>query len=221
MQKTRVLVVDDHAVVRKGVTAILDGLPDWEVCGEASGGREAVSAAARLKPDILVMDISMPDMNGLDAARQILKDNPGTEILILTMHESEQIVHDVLSSGARGYVLKADAGNELVAGLEALRQHRPFFTSKVAEVVLKGYLAGQGGGGASPTEEKAASHLSPREREVAQLLAEGKSNKEVAATLKISVKTVETHRARIMSKLDLHSVSELVRYAIRNKIIEV
>lgn len=217
MKTARVLIVDDHLVVRKGVAAILEGRPEWEVCGEASTGREAVAAAARLKPDIIVMDISMPEMNGLDAARQILKDSPGTEVLILSMHESEQIVREVLNSGARGYILKGDAGNDLVTALEALCQHKLFFTSKVAEVVLQGYL---GGPAETRREAKPAGQLSPREREIVQLLAEGKSNKEVAAALGISVKTVETHRARIMGKLDLHSVSDLVRFAIRNNIIE-
>jgi DNA-binding NarL/FixJ family response regulator len=217
MTKSRILVVDDHQLMRKGVVAaIRDERPEWEVCGEASTGREAVSAADRLKPDIIVMDISMPDMNGLDATRQILKDAPQTEVLILSMHESEQIVHDVLNSGARGYLLKSDAGVDLMRALEALRQHKVFFTSKVAEVVLRGYLDGR------PTDEPApTSQLSPREREIVQLIAEGYSNKEVANTLNISVKTVETHRARIMAKLDLHSVSDLVRYAIRNSIAEV
>ncbi len=216
MKKTRILIVDDHLVVRKGVGALVEGRPDWEVCGDAATGREAVAAAARLKPDIVVMDISMPEMNGLEATRQILKHSPKTEVLILSMHESEQIVRDVLASGARGYVLKSDAGNDLMAALEALRQHRLFFTSKIAETVLRGYLT-------SPIHvERGISpgQLSPREREIVQLLAEGKSNKEVADILGISVKTVETHRARIMGKLDLHSISDLVRYAIRNNVIE-
>src|SRR5579864_7210043 len=130
MSKTRVLVVDDHLVIRRGVGAILGGCSDWEVCAEAATGREAVAAAARLQPDLVVMDISMPDMNGLEATRQILKNQPRTEVLILSMHESEQIVRDVLASGARGYVLKSDAGDDLVSALEALRQHKLFLTSK-------------------------------------------------------------------------------------------
>jgi DNA-binding NarL/FixJ family response regulator len=216
MKKARVLVVDDHPVVRKGIGAILQDRPDWEVCGEASNGREAVAAAAQLKPDVVVMDISMPELNGLDATRQILSENPEMQVLILSMHESEQIVRDVLQSGARGYLLKADAGNELMAAMEAMRRRKLFFTHAVTEVVTRGYLTGR------PITAHAgpAAQLSRREREIVQLLAEGRTNKEVAATLGISVKTVETHRARIMDKLDIHSVTGLVRYAIRNKLIE-
>jgi DNA-binding NarL/FixJ family response regulator len=187
------------------------------VCGEASTGCEAVAAAAALRPDIVVMDISMPDMDGLEATREILKDNTGVQVLILSMHESEQIVHDVLSAGARGYLLKRDAGNDLIAALEALRQHKLFFTSTVSEVVLDGYL---GSTSAAATANAPSSRISPRERQIVKLVAESKSNKEVASILQISVKTVESHRANIMEKLSLHSVTELVRYAIRNNIVE-
>ena len=218
MKKTRILVADDHELVRRGVVGSIQQFrPDWEVCGEASTGREAVARAASLKPDIAVMDISMPDMNGLEATSQIRKANPDIEVLILSMHESEQLVREVLASGARGYVLKADAGNDLIAALDALRQHKLFFTSSISELVLRGYLGDdkEGRDGIALNGQ-----LSPREREILQLVAEGKSNKEVATILDISVKTVETHRARIMGKLDLHSVSDLVRYAIRNQIVE-
>jgi len=211
-------LVDDHQVVRRGVAGLIgDARSDWEVCGEASTGREAVAAAASLRPDIVVMDISMPDMNGLEATREILKDNAGTQVLILSMHESEQMVHDVLSAGARGYILKQDAGNDLITALEALRQHKLFFTSRVSEVVLGGYL---GRTAAEAPAQGASSRLSPRERQIVKLVAESKSNKEVANILEISVKTVESHRANIMEKLNLHSVTELVRYAIRNNIVE-
>src|ERR1019366_1101981 len=143
--KTRILLVDDHQVVRRGVAGVIgDARPEWEVCGEASTGREAVAAAARLRPDTVVMDISMPGMNGLEGTREILKNSPGTEVLILSMHESEQMVHDVLGAGARGYILKQDAGNDLIAALEAVRQHKLFFTSRVSEVVLSGYLSHAG-----------------------------------------------------------------------------
>ena len=218
MKKTRILLVDDHQVVRRGVAGlIVDARPDWEVCGEASTGREAIAAAASLRPDIVVMDISMPDMNGLEATREILKSNPGIEVLILSMHESEQMVHDVLGAGARGYIFKRDAGNDLIAALEALRHHKLFFTSGVSEVVLGGYL---GRTAAEAPTEGASSRLSPRERQIVKLVAESKSNKEVANILNISVKTVESHRAHIMEKLGLHSVAELVRYAVRNNIVE-
>jgi DNA-binding NarL/FixJ family response regulator len=205
-------------VVRRGVAGVIgDARPEWEVCGEASTGREAVAAAARLRPDIVVMDISMPDMNGLEATREILNDNPGTEILILSVHESEQMVHDVLSAGARGYMLKQDAGNDLIAALEALRRHKLFFTSRVSEMVLGGYL---GHGATEVIADAPFSRLTPREFQIVQLLAESKSNKEVAHILNISAKTVEAHRAHIMEKLGFHSVTELVRYAIRNNIVE-
>ncbi len=217
MKKTRILLVDDHQVVRRGVAGLIgDARADWEVCGEASTGSEGVTAAAALKPDIVVMDISMPEMNGLEATREILKGSPGTEVLILSMHESDQMVYDVLGAGARGYILKRDAGTDLIAALEALRQHKLFFTSKVSEVVLMGYL---GRAGAS-TADVSSSRISTRERQIVKLVAESKSNKEVAFTLQISVKTVESHRANIMEKLGLHSVAELVRYAVRNNIVE-
>jgi DNA-binding NarL/FixJ family response regulator len=218
MKKTRILLVDDHHVVRRGVAGVIgDARPEWEVCGEASTGREAVAAAASLKPDVVVMDISMPDMNGLEATREILKNNPGIEVLILSVHESDQIVHDVLAAGARGYILKQDAGTDLIAALEAVRQHRLFFTARVSEVVLSGYL---GRAGAEAPADAHFSRLSPRELQIVQLVAESKSNKEVSNILHLSVKTVESHRAHIMEKLGLHSVTELVRYAIRNNIVE-
>ena len=204
-------------MVRRGIAGLIgDARPECEVCGEASTGREAVAAAASLRPDIVVMDISMPDMDGLEATREILKDNPGIEVLILSMHESDQII-DVLGAGARGYILKRDAGNDLIAALEALRQHKLFLTSRVSEVVLGGYL---GHTGVAATADAPSSQLSPRERQIVKLVAESKSNKEVANILQISVKTVESHRAHIMEKLGLHSVTELVRYAIRNNIVE-
>lgn len=218
MKKTRVLLVDDHQVVRRGVAGLVrDARPDWELCGEASTGREAISAAATLKPDIIVMDISMPDMNGLEATREILKNDPEIEVLILSMHESEQIVHDVLSAGARGYILKRDAGNDLITAMEALRQHKLFFTSSVSEVMLSGYLGRANG---APPVDTPFRRLSPRELQIVKLVSESKSNKEVAHILQISPKTVESHRAHIMEKLDLHSVTDLVRYAVRNNIVE-
>jgi DNA-binding NarL/FixJ family response regulator len=218
MNRTRVLVVDDHQIVRRGVAAVVrDAGPDWEVCGEASTGREGVAAATSLKPDIVVMDISMPEMNGLEATREILKENPKTEVLVLSMHESDQMVHDVLAAGARGYILKRDAGADLMIALAAVRQHKLFFTSRVSEVVLSGYL---GQGVAAPTPEGPSSRLSVRELQIVKLVAESLSNKEVAHALNISVKTVESHRAHIMEKLGLHSVTELVRYAVRNNIVE-
>ncbi len=215
MTAMRILVADDHEVVRRGLQALLEAHPGWEVSGEAADGREAVEKARQLKPDVVIMDISMPILNGLEATRQILKLNPTARVLILTMHESDQIVREVLDAGARGYVLKSDAGRDLVGAVEALRRYNSFFTSKVAEVVLDGYR-----GLGAEDDKLSRDRLTPREREVLQLLAEGKSSKEVAVELGLSVSTAETHRTNIMRKLDLHSISDLVRYAVRNNIIE-
>ncbi len=212
-KKARILLADDHEIVRRGLRNLIEDRPEWSICCEAADGREAVAEAVRAKPDIVVMDIAMPRMNGLEAARRIVDKLPRTEVLILTMHESKQLIQDVLKSGARGYILKSDAGKDLVAGIEALLDHKPFFTQKVSEVVLEGFLKGKG---AEPEQDE----LTPREREIVQLLAEGKSNKETAAVLGISVKTVEAHRANLMRKMGFSSLSDLVRYAVREKMIE-
>jgi DNA-binding NarL/FixJ family response regulator len=217
MKEIRILLADDHEVVRRGLCTLLQAQPGWKVVAEAANGREAVDLARQFKPAVVILDISMPEVNGFEATRQILKAIPQTEVLILTMHESEQVVREVLDAGARGYVLKSDAGQDMVAAVESLSRHKPFFTSKVAEMVLEGYRKK----GLAESKTKALrSSLTPREREIVQLLAEGKSNKEVAAALGISIKTTETHRANIMRKLNLQSISDLVRYAIRNKIIQ-
>jgi DNA-binding NarL/FixJ family response regulator len=214
----RILVADDHEIVRRGLRAILETRPGWQVSAEAESGREAVDKARQIAPDIAIIDVSMPELNGLEATRQILKMLPQTEILILTMHENEQIVREVLDAGARGYVLKSDAGRDLVSAVEALCQHRTFFSSKISEMLLHSYLKHQDRGDAA--EPTSRSRLTAREREIVQLLAEGKSNKEVATSLNISIKTAETHRTNIMNKLDLRSITELVRYAVRNNIVE-
>ncbi len=211
----RVLLADDHDVIRHGLRAIVEAQAGWTVCAEAATGREAVALTRRTHPHVVVMDISMPDLNGLEATRQIRRTSPQTEVLILTMHESNQLVREVLDAGARGFVRKQDAVRVLVTALEALGQHKPFLTAEVSELVLRGYLGQAPGAPATP-----ANPLTPRERELVQLLAEGHSNKEAAAKLAISVKTAETHRANIMRKLRLRSLSALVRYAIRNRIIE-
>jgi DNA-binding NarL/FixJ family response regulator len=208
----RILVADDHEVVRMGLRALLETQPGWIVCGEASTGREAVTKAIKLRPDVVVIDISMPELNGLDATRQILR-SVSTAILILTVHQSEVVAREAIEAGARGYVLKIDAGRKLVDAVRALITHQEFF-SPYGDAV-SGMTTDAG---TSPSGE--ARRLTPREREVLQLLVEGRTNKEIAAALGISVKTAETHRARIMAKLRLHSMSELVRYAIRNRIIE-
>ncbi len=213
----RILVADDHHVVRTGLRALLESKSGWEVCAEAANGREAVEKAIALKPDVAVLDIGMPLLNGVEATRQIHKLSPATEVLILTMHDSDVLVQEVLEAGARGYILKDDADRNLLAAVDALRRHKPFLSSRVSDVASKtGPPAGRG----QVRERSYRSRLTPREREILQLLAEGKTNREVAGLLGISVKTAETHRANIMLKLDFHSVTDLVRYAVRNKIIQ-
>jgi DNA-binding NarL/FixJ family response regulator len=211
----RILVVDDHAVVRRGVRSLLESHEGWEVCGEATTGREAVEQSRRLRPDVVVMDLSLPELNGLDATRQILKDAPDTEVLVLTMHHSEELARDVLKAGARGYVLKADADENLITAVDNLRRHKPYLTGTVTEFMLDDFVRR----GDAALEDSVVV-VTAREREVIQLIAEGRSSKEVASTLGISVRTVEAHRASIMRKLRLHAISDLVRYAIRNKIVQ-
>ncbi len=218
MKPVRILVADDHEVVRRGLRAILETREGWEVTGEAATGREAVDQAKQLKPDVVVLDLVMPEMNGLEATRRILKAAPTAEVLILTMHEPEHLMHEVLTAGARGYLLKSDAGRELVAAVDALSRHVPAFTSRVANALLEAYLKNDGH---ERGADRRQGRLTPREREIVQLLAEGKTNKEVAAALDIAVKTVEAHRSNVMHKLGLHSLSEIVHYAVRNKIVHV
>jgi len=216
MNAFRILIADDHEIVRRGIRSLIENHPGWEVCAEASDGREAVEKVRELRPDLALVDVSMPNLNGLDAARQIVDIAPQTRVLILTMHESEQIVREVLEVGARGFLLKTDAARDLVSAIQALQRRTTFFTSSVAEMVLNGFLDGRG-----DTRKISKARLTPREREVVQLLAEGKSSKEVAVVLNLSVKTAETHRTNVMRKLDLHSVADLVRYAVRNKLVQV
>jgi len=211
----RILIADDHELVRDGIKARLEKQPGWIVCGEAGNGRQAVELALRLKPDVAVLDIGMPELNGLAAARQIRKDCPQTEVLILTMLESEDVMRDALAAGARGFILKTDAGRLLVSAIEALLRHQPFFTGNVSDFVLTGFLDPDLATGAAVPRR-----LTERETEIVQLLAEAKTGKEVATRLGVSVKTVEAHRSNVMRKLNIHSVAELVRYAVRNKIIQ-
>lgn len=216
MEPLKLLVADDHEIVRKGLRSLLEAQPGWQVAAEACDGREAVEKAKALKPDVTVLDIGMPELNGLEAARQMLKNDARAKILILTMHDSDPLIREVLDAGARGYVLKSDASRDLVTAINAVRSNKTFFTAKVAQIVLDGYLDKK----PKRDPDSAPTRLTPRQREIVQLLAEGKSSKEVAVALGLSVKTAETHRANIMKRLDCHSVSELVRYAVRNNIIE-
>jgi len=218
MGAVRMLIADDHEIVRRGLRALLEAQPGWEVAAEAADGRDAVEKAKLIKPDITILDISMPALNGLEAARQIVRSVAQTKVLILTMHDSDPLIQQVLEAGARGYLLKSDASRDLVSAVDALRRNKTFFTPKVARLVLDGYL---GRNQRESTDEEGVSFpLTHRQIEILQLLAEGKSTKEVASALGVSVKTAETHRANIMRRLDCHSVTELVCYAIRNHIIE-
>jgi DNA-binding NarL/FixJ family response regulator len=213
MSNSRILLADDHEIVREGLRAMIEQQAGWEICGDAATGREAVAQAEKLKPDVVIMDIGMPELNGLEAARQIKKASPEVEVLIFTANETEEVLRQVFQTGARGYLLKGEANKHLIPALEMLRKHRTYFSSKVSEMIFSGSLQGRMG-----TEEGT---LTPRERETVQLIADGKSNKEVASIFGISVKTVETHRATIMRKLRLDSVAGLVKYAIRNGIVQV
>jgi DNA-binding NarL/FixJ family response regulator len=216
----RIFLADDHEVVRLGLRTLLEKGTGWKVVGEASNGREAVRGVTELKPDVVVMDLTMPHLNGLEATRQILKENPRTAIMILSVNESEDIVHEVLAAGARGFMLKSDAGKDLLVAVEGLHQGRPFFSARVGDYVLQHYQRRGAAVDTEPATSAPSSTLTAREREVLQLLVEGQSNKEVASSLGIGVKTAEAHRANLMKKLGVHSMSELVRYAIRNKIVE-
>jgi DNA-binding NarL/FixJ family response regulator len=208
---TRILIADDHEVVRAGLRRMLESQPSWEVVAEVADGKDAISKAVETKPDIAVLDYSMPLVNGIEATRQIRARLPKTEVLIFTMHDNETLIQDLLKAGARGYLLKTDANHHLISAIEALASHKPFFSAKISESLLDSFLVG-------PTRHGSA--LTNRERGVVQLIAEGHTNKQIAAVLTISLKTVETHRATVMRKLNLSSSAALVLYAIRNKLVE-
>ena len=212
----RILLADDHDIVRRGLKELLEQQVGWQVCAEAANGREAVELALEHRPHVAVIDLSMPELNGLEATRRIRQSLPDTEVLIFTMHESEELIREVLGAGARGYLLKSDAVRQLIPAVESLSQKKPYFAGRVSEVVLDGFLKGGQVTLEGPTSER----LTSREREVVQLLAEGKGNKQIARLLDLSVKTVETHRTAAMRKLELNSLPDLVRYAIRAQIIQ-
>ena len=214
MKNLRVLVADDHEIVRKGLCSILLE-QGWEVVGEAANGREAVEKAKYLCPDVIVIDISMPELNGLEATRQILKSDIACKVLVLSMHHSDSLIRGVFEAGARGYLLKSDSCRDLVLAVEAISGNKTYFTANMAETIQDGYRKFP-----QTDPQNSCTRLTPRQLEILQLLAEVKSSKEVAVTLNISVKTTETHRSNIMRRLDLHSVSELVRYAIRNHVVQ-
>jgi DNA-binding NarL/FixJ family response regulator len=209
----RILLADDHDVMRSGLRTMLEAHCGWQVCGEAREGREAVRLALELNPDIAVVDLAMPGLDGLEVTRQVKKELPRTEVLIFTLHETENMIRAVIAAGARGYVLKSDAGLKLIEAVEALSRHEPYFTPKASEALLEGFIKSYG-------EFDKESILTDREREIVQLLVAGKVNKEIADVLNISVRTVETHRATIMRKLGINSIVELVLYAVRNNIVQ-
>ncbi|MBO1905443.1 response regulator transcription factor [Microvirga sp. 3-52] len=208
---TRILIADDHDVVRSGLQSILSGQPGWEVVAEAEDGKRAVELAGETQPNVAILDYQLPLMNGIDATREIRAFHPQTEVLIFTMHESEPLIRELLEAGARGYLLKSDARRFLIAAVDALARHQPFFTGRVSEALLSSYLA---------IGKPQGEVLTHRERGVVQLIAEGRTNKEAAQVLGINLKTVETHRSAAMRKLKAHSSADLVRYAIRNKLVE-
>jgi DNA-binding NarL/FixJ family response regulator len=214
MNTFRILVADDHPIFRLGLCSLLGSHKGWEVCGEAADGREAVEKCTRLKPDLLILDICLPKLNGVDAARQILKNHPAQKILVVTDVNSEQVVQDCLAAGVRGWIFKSDAIDDLTPAVEELQRNKPAFSKLVSDLIMEGYLRGHNVGPAAP-------RLTFREREVLQLIGEGETNKEISTTLNVSLKTTETHRSNLMRKLKLHSVAELVLYAVRNEIVHV
>ena len=216
MKKLRILVADDHALVRRGARGVLNKRPGWKVVGEAANGREALEKAIKLKPDVAIMDISMPELDGVEAVRQIREAVPDTKVLVLTMHDSDQMVQRALDAGAQGYVLKSDLTECLAKAVKAVSEGKRFLTSKVSEIVLEGFLKTKG---QHQQRGRTGARTTSRELEIIRLLAEGKSNKEISAQLGIATRTVETHRAKIMLKLDFHSLAELIHYALRHKIV--
>jgi DNA-binding NarL/FixJ family response regulator len=215
---TRILVVDDHSVTRRGVKALIETRARWSVCGEAGTGSEAIRKAKQLKPNVVIMDLSLPELNGLEATRQIRQEVPQVRVLMLTMHDAEEAMRDALSAGASGYVLKSDLDVSLFTAIEALSQGNTFFSAKVSEVIMDGFV--KGSQSRETPSNPPTTRLTPRQREIMRHLADGKLNKQVAGDLNISVKTVEAHRAQIMAKLNLRSFSDMVRYAVRNGIVK-
>jgi DNA-binding NarL/FixJ family response regulator len=216
MSGFRILVADDHPIFRFGLCLLLGSHESWEVCGEVADGRDAVEKCRQLKPDLLILDICMPKLNGLDAARQILKHNPAQQILILTAVDSEQVVRDCLEVGVRGWVFKSDGLEDLTTAVEALQRRKSVFSPRVSDLIMEGYKRHR----VSPPAPSVP-QLSPREREVVQLVSEGKASKEIAVILNVTLATAETHRSNILRKLKLHSIAELVLYAVRNELVHV
>lgn len=216
MRPLRILIADDHQVVREGVRALVEHEPGWQVCGTATNGQEAVHTAKKVKPHVAILDMAMPDLDGLETLREIKRALPKTEVVIFSAHHSEEVIEQLFEAGAKSYIQKSDAGRYLVAAIKSIAEHKPFFTSDISQILFAKFLSGSEGKNQNGREHT----MTVRERDVMRLLAEGHSNKEVANSLGISIRTVETHRAMLMRKLGLDSLSALVRYAIRNNIIE-
>ncbi|MBA2270394.1 MAG: response regulator transcription factor [Chthoniobacterales bacterium] len=215
MKTLKILIADDHEVLREGARMLIEAEAGWEVCGVAANGREALERARELEPDIIVLDLNMPELSGVDAVRQLKRAVPACEILVFSAHRSEDVVEQVFDAGAKSYIQKADAGRDLISAIRSLAEHKPYFTPDISEIVFRRFLHKNGG-----KADGLKHDLTAREREILRLLAEGQSNKDVATNLGISVRTAETHRAALMHKLSLDSIASLVRYAIRNQIIE-
>jgi DNA-binding NarL/FixJ family response regulator len=212
----RILIADDHEVVREGMRALIEHEPGWQVCGTATNGQEAVDTAKKLKPEVVVLDMTMPELDGLEALRQIKRALPNTEVVVFSAHHSEKVIEQLFDAGAKSYIQKSDAGRHLVAAIKSLAQHKPFFTPEISQILFAKFLS------AGPAKKQGGKEhtLTDRERDVVRLLVQGNSNKEIAAVLGISIRTAETHRATLMRKLGLDSLAALVRYAIRNNIID-
>ena len=214
----KILVADDHPIVRRGLRSLLESQPDLQVCAEAGDGAATMEIVLKDRPDLVILDLTMPEKNGLEVTRLIREESPSTEVLILTMHFSEEIAREVLRCGARGYLLKSDADAELLAAVRHIKNNKPFFTGKLATSMAESFVRDNRGSGANASTDEAP--LSKRELEVVQLLASGKSNKEAAALIGVSTRTVESHRNHIMRKMDFGSFSDLIRFAIRNNLIQ-
>jgi DNA-binding NarL/FixJ family response regulator len=216
MPDLRILIADDHELIRRGIRNLISSRGNWQIVGEASDGAEAVEKTRSVKPDVAILDFSMPKMNGPAVASKIAESSPGTSVVVLTMHDSDQVVREVLRSGAKGFVLKSDADKDLIEAVEAVAQKRHFFSRRVADMVFNDYLSGRT---AAPHRKMMSVTITTREREVLSLLAEGETSKQIAAKLAISIRTVESHRIHINRKLGFGSLAELVRYAIRHGLV--
>jgi two-component system response regulator NreC len=216
MSPLRILIADDHEVVREGMRTLIEHEPGWQVCGTAINGQEAVDTAKKLKPEVVVLDMTMPELDGLEALRHIKRALPTTEVVIFSAYHSEEVIEQLFAAGAKSYIQKSDAGRHLVAAIKSLAEHKPFFTPEISQILFAKFFSA----GACKKQSGPEHSLTAREREIVRLLAEGHTNKEVASRLGVSIRTAETHRATLMRKLDIGSVAALVRYAIRNNIIE-